>query len=82
VVSEKKRNQRFFCSGFVLQYLIIAPVVQWIELLRPKEEMWVRFLPGAQRYTKENCTDRCNILLCSKQTALLAYLCAERRHVP
>ena len=26
-----------------------APVVQWIEQFRPKEEMGVRFFPGAPR---------------------------------
>lgn len=27
-----------------------APVAQRIEQSRPKGEMWVRFLPGAQRF--------------------------------
>lgn|GEM_PF-6637057 len=34
---------------------ITAPVVQWIELLRPKEEMWVRFLPGAHMKYSRDC---------------------------
>lgn len=28
----------------------LAPVVQWIELLRPKEEIGVRFFSGAQEF--------------------------------
>lgn len=34
-----------------------VPVVQWIELLRPKEKMWVRFLPGAliKTHTHSEC---------------------------
>lgn len=33
----------------MLKYPPPALVVQWIEQLRPKEEMWVRFLLGAPK---------------------------------
>ena len=38
---------------FNICYILdIAPVVQWIERFRPKEEIQVRFLVGAQTYAR------------------------------
>ena len=35
-------------SATPTRYVIYALVAQWIEQIRPKDEMWVRFLPRAQ----------------------------------
>lgn len=41
---------------FLNLILTSALVAQWIELIRPKDKMWVRFLPSAQlqAYVKQN----------------------------
>lgn len=40
---------RFSLSPPVLiNFMCVASIAQWIELVRPKDKMWVRFLLGAQ----------------------------------
>ena len=42
----------------MIQYSHPALVAQWIELFRPKEEIWVRFLSRAQTNKMSEVTEK------------------------